>query len=719
MKVIPDYVVASLLPPFAGWLRKHGLVDRPGLAHFYSAEELASGAAAMELHSELVDLGEGDFPRLAAELDVVIEVAKAAGEKRSYEFAGVPQYQLHFERRLRARRETAEAERLRLDAADLRRSRARLPPPPAGIRYGYSARTAALREGDPRGREMAEEAERAKWLGKLVDIMKELEAPILASVVASTRPQELLLAHLGGRRVATLRARMRAWARYRLWLRASCGVGHPTSPHHIYDYLLDRRAEPCTRGTLSAAYSAIKFADAVLGLAAESRLTADVSVNEVVKGIIAGAVTGTGNGSRGQANAPPVRILVLLEDLVCDVSRPPFHRMLGYWMLLSSWAVYRFDDHRGLSPRSITATPSGWDLVLTRSKTTGSDKNVSLRYGVLSREAWLSRPEWSREGLQVWETHAPFARNYFLVQPRDDERMACRELNYVEYSARMRGILSSLKDHNGVELGSEFAMFLRPHSWRSFLTSMAGSLSAPPELLRWLAAWRPRADEAYVRTSRERTMVLQATVARLLRFHLGGQDVAGEHGLLDKLWQHMTDRGCASEEAERVVGALRMFPGEVATTPLWAAIAEPPSSGSSSAAAKQHEPSSQKRGGDSGHDQEESSEEHLPEAAPIEGYVISVSRVKGRRCLHRVGQCYRKPGVHYATYEAFGSNLPPTTSYGDYCRDCWRTDEPARDMSLDGARYGSDTGSSRRTSSASSTSSSTHSQRLGQERGTA
>ncbi len=717
--VIPEHVVMKLLPSLSGWLRAQDLVDRPGLAHFFTAEEIASGAAAMELYHEVGEVDEENFPRFAAELDAVIEIAKAAGNKRHHAFAGVPHYQLHFERRLRARREAAEAERVRLDAADLRRSRARLPPPPAGVRHGYSARAAALRDSDPRGREMADEEEKTRWLGKLVTILRELDAPILSSVVASTRPKELLMAHLGGRRVATLRARMRAWARYRLWLKAAFGIGHPTLPHHIYDYLLDRRAEPCTRGTLSAAYSAIKFADAVLGLAAGSRLTADVGVNEVVKAIITGAASGSGIGTRGPANAPPVKILVMLEELVCDIGQPPVHRMLGYWMLLSAWAVYRFDDHRGLSPQSITETPSGWDLVLTRSKTTGKDKSVSLRYGVLSREAWLSRPEWSREGLQVWETHAPFARNYFLVQPRDDVRMASRELSYVEYSARMRGVLSSLKDHNGIELGSEFAMFLRPHSWRSFLTSMAGSMSAPPELLRWLAAWRPKADEAYVRTSRERTVVLQATVARLIRLHIGGQDVAGEHGLLDKLWQHMTDRGCTSEEVERVVGALRAFPGEIVTTPLWAAIAEPPSGGSSSAAAVPQESPSRKRGGDVRYDQEVSSEEHLPEAAPIKGYVISVSRVKGRRCLHRVGQCYRKPGVHYATFEAYGANLPPPTSYGDYCRDCWRTDEPVRGVGMDGARYGSDTGSSRRTSSASSTSSSVHSQCLGQDRGTA
>ncbi len=76
---------------------------------------------------------------------------------------------------------------------------------------------------------------------------------------------------------------------------------------------------------------------------------------------------------------------------------------------------------------------------------------MSLRHGALSREAWLSHPEWAREGLKVWMSRAPFHRDYFLVQPKDDERMIGREMNYVEYSARMRGDLSSLNDQHGVD----------------------------------------------------------------------------------------------------------------------------------------------------------------------------------------------------------------------------------------------------------------------------
>ncbi len=237
---------------------------------------------------------------------------------------------------------------------------------------------------------------------------------------------------------------------------------------------------------------------------------------------------------------------------------------------------------------------------------------------------------------------------------------------------------------------------------------MAGSMSAPPELLKWLAAWKPRAEEAYIRTSRERTMVLQSTVARLIRLHFGGRDVAGELGLRDKLWQRMVDRGCASEEVERGVEALRVFPGEVITTPLWAALAEPSSGGSSSSAAGLPEPQAQKREDGRREDGEDSSEEPLSREAPVEGYVISISRTKGRRCLLRVGQGYRKPSVHYTTHEAVGPSLPSPTLYGDGCRDCWRSDEPVRGKDLEGARFGSDTGSSRRASSTSSTSSLAH-----------
>ena len=41
------------------------------------------------------------------------------------------------------------------------------------------------------------------------------------------------------------------------------------------------------------------------------------------------------------------------------------------------------------------------------------------------------------------------------------------------------------------------------------------------------------------------------------------------------------------------------------------------------------------------------------------------------RRLHRVGNCFRVPGVHYFRYESYGEDLPPPEKYDWVCLDCW------------------------------------------------
>ncbi len=99
-----------------------------------------------------------------------------------------------------------------------------------------------------------------------------------AIVATSNRPQELLASHLGGRRAATLAARVRAWARYRAWLRRIYQVNYPSAPQHVLDYLLDGRAKPCTRITLPAVFSTIRFEDQIMGVPESARWSSDGNV---------------------------------------------------------------------------------------------------------------------------------------------------------------------------------------------------------------------------------------------------------------------------------------------------------------------------------------------------------------------------------------------------------------------------------------------------------
>ncbi len=486
-----------------------------------------------------------------------------------------------------------------------------------------------------------------------------------------------------------------------MWLRQAHGIGHPVTAPQLLDYLVDRRGEPCTRGTLSAIFAAMRFADEAMGIPMNSRLTEDPVIVGLAKGIIAQAPASVGPRAQGPANAPLVSVLMRLEEIVDTEARAPPDRMAAWWMLVSAWTCCRFDDHRGLSPRDIVLAEGNVDLTFSRSKTTGDDKPVRYRRAAISKEAWLLVPGWLETGLALWREAAPRDRDFFLVQWGPTGAPCYREQGYVEYAGRMRGLLSSFVAEDGQELGPGWASYLRPHSWRSFLPSMTVALGAPADTMKWVSAWRAQASDLYVRTSRTRTMITQNTVARLLKLHLGEDDPVGESHALNGLRKHMMDRGSDEEEVERVVRALRVFGDQPVKRALWDVVSETTSEVGKSSDRPTGKADLGVIDDDLKTDTEISDDD--AKSSPLEGYVVATSRRRGTRCLHKVGLCYRRPGVHYATYRTYGGEMPPTSAYDVVCRDCWRQTPRQRGTTASG--WGSDTGSSRRTSSTSSTSS--------------
>ncbi len=707
LRGIPEAVLEASHPLLAGWLRHLGLHLSAGLSNFFTEAELQNGSTALELWQELGGSEDSEFPKFASDLDGLVRFAQVQADQRNRGFAALPAYVFHFERRVRARQETHQAAELRLQRHELQLERANVPPLPLRLRQGHRVRRG---DGHPvglQGRQEQEEEQQRRWIGKLHGVLVELEAPVLNVISSSSRPGELLASHLGGRRAATLAARARAWARYRGWLRAAYGIGHHGAAHHLLDYLLDRRAEPATKGTLSAIFAMMRFADQAMGIPLEARWSSDANVVSMVNSIIAGAAASVGGRSRGPAPAPTAGLLGKLEELVCNDGGCAEGRRLAWWFLVSSWASLRYDDHRGMSPSAVEEAPDGLDFILDRTKTTGEDKPVRTRRCVVSARAWIREPRWLLVGWRLWKEHAPRQRDYFLTQTRPDGTAIYRSLAYVEYAGLSRGIIADLLDDDGIALGTDLAPYWRPHSWRCFVPSMATALGAPADDVRWLSAWKAQSAEAYVRTSRTKTLHIQNNVAQLLRLHSGGADPVGERWALEQVSKHIAARGGTEGEINRVVKALVVFPGEAVTTPLWPSLAAPESSGGQQAAVTTSREPAQKGGPRAVDGGLGSSSESDRERAPASGYVIVTSR-KGRRCLHKVGLCYRRAGVHYHRYEAAGADRPSMERYDDYCRDCWRQGPP-RGTGTSAACLGSDTGSSRRTSSSGSGSSTTES----------
>ncbi len=62
----------------------------------------------------------------------------------------------------------------------------------------------------------------------------------------------------------------------------------------------------------------------------------------------------------------------------------------------------------------------------------------------------------------------------------------------------------------------------------------------------------------------------------------------------------------------------------------------------------------------------------MPKIPEWGSYVVCISGHKKLRRLHRVGNCFRIPGVHYLVFKDYGSQCPPSRSYDVICLDCWR-----------------------------------------------
>ena len=52
-------------------------------------------------------------------------------------------------------------------------------------------------------------------------------------------------------------------------------------------------------------------------------------------------------------------------------------------------------------------------------------------------------------------------------------------------------------------------------------------------------------------------------------------------------------------------------------------------------------------------------------------YVVSIVGRSRIRTLHRVGECHRQPGVHYAQFEILGDEPPDASGYHRACKNCF------------------------------------------------
>ena len=98
-----------------------------------------------------------------------------------------------------------------------------------------------------------------------------------------------------------------------------------------------------------------------------------------------------------------------------DVGQPAYVRAVAWFNLFRHWAALRWDDTVGLKPSSFQRRARAVFAKLTRSKTSGPDKQVSILPIWVSYGAYIEREDWLHLGLQVWEsTEFAYEREYPL-----------------------------------------------------------------------------------------------------------------------------------------------------------------------------------------------------------------------------------------------------------------------------------------------------------------
>ena len=128
-----------------------------------------------------------------------------------------------------------------------------------------------------------------------------------------------------------------------------------------------------------------------------------------------------------------LRLLVGFERLVADTEQPAYVRAFAWFKLYRHWAALRWDDTDGLKPSSFQRRARGVFAKLSRSKSGGPVKQVSVLPLWVSYSAFVECGDWLSLGLEIWESEAfAYERDYLLPLPSPDLKGVLRRR--AEYS---------------------------------------------------------------------------------------------------------------------------------------------------------------------------------------------------------------------------------------------------------------------------------------------
>ena len=532
-------------------------------------------------------------------------------------------------------------------------------------------------------RELAEKQERDRWVAEIKQIVQQANLP----VARRSSDAALMIRVAKGRRVNTLRKHVKTWAKAARWLQATFGYSWPASPEAFAEFLEAMVEEPCSRSFPEAVYKALMF----LEYAGEVPEAEQVCRAPAVKNALEEAALRLQSVDLKPARKAlllPVSIVMAWEAYVCDSTATNYARVYAWFRLVKLWTGMRFDDTRGVPCQSMELQEFGLKGVIHRSKTSGPGKRILLLPFYISKEAWLAEERWLQVGWKLWQEMGVKSgmamRDFMLPWPTNDRNGFIRKVVDYPIASAMSQALFNEMTVGQVEkkkklLQPGLGVLWTEHSERVTVRTWAQAARIPEDVRKMLGRWQPSADEGYERNARINVVRCQAVLALFVKENLGNADPFDETTVVQLVEQRMRGMGHDQDDCEeQMVQLMSFMPGTGAAKqcrkPKWTTtgpvvLVEEPDD----AVEVKAEDEAAEAWVVSGEEEQAGA----PEPTPVEKiagmYVVSVVGRSKTRTLHRIGECHRQPGLHYASFEILGEDVPKSSAYHKACRQCFRS----------------------------------------------
>ena len=513
---------------------------------------------------------------------------------------------------------------------------------------------------------------------KIGEIILRGNFPAASLVHSSAAPDRILGRFGAGKRLGTLKAKLRMYLSMEKWMTAVHNKSFPTELVELTDYLLDRASEPCGPTVPRSITAAVSFWEEIGGVKMTRRIGNDDAIISIVNELKL-ELSSNVPKCRKTANQYLIAFIISWEVSVCDETVYETQRVRIWVKLVKVWCAFRTSDLSGIPPKLMGFNGQELTGVIQITKTTGSGKRVGQLSFALTSKAWLLMPDWLAVGWELFRKTID-DRDFLLPLPtKDYQTFSAKEPGYSQWLNADRKLLAETfhvkddpdEDDMGLKIWETSGkpllicgcqVFWSGHSDRSTLPTWAASLGISKDRIDNVGRWNPGDSIDYVRTSRALAMGVQEEVAEKIR-KAGASDPCLENSVFKDLAKFCTERGVEQDTIEEMIQGLRDC-REIGGISVPVIIDPDPIP----VVPTQYE---------------------VDTSVPSGGWVrlsagkrvVSLDRSSERpMTLHIVGSCYRTPGLHYSKFTVLDDTERGV--YQSLCKECFPKDKDPLDVNL-------------------------------------